>query len=384
VGDTLHALGEIGRAHRVRWGGRAAAITGSAGKTTTKELTHAALSAAGVRVERTAGNLNNLIGLPMTLLALDAQTEIAVLEIGTSGPGEIARLAEIAQPEVGVVTEVAVAHAEGLGTLEGVAREKASLLWALPSAGVAIYNGDNAALCAQLDAVKATRVSFGSGEQVDVRLLQHEVTARPSSRCRFQVPGLAAPLVCELSLFGHGPAVDAAAALAVVRALLGDAALEAAAGGLSAVAAVPGRLHPIAGPRGSLILDDSYNANPASMRASIDTACALARARGGRVLLVLADMRELGDATRAEHEAVGRLAAAREVAALIACGAEMARAAAVARTLRSDLSVTELGDAGGAADALRAVIAEADVVLVKGSRSMATERVVADLQEVAA
>jgi UDP-N-acetylmuramoyl-tripeptide--D-alanyl-D-alanine ligase len=178
--------------------------------------------------------------------------------------------------------------------------------------------------------------------------------------------------------------VDAAAALAVARALLGDGALETAARGLSSVEPVAGRLHPVPGPGGSLILDDSYNANPASMRASIDTTCALARARGGRALLVLGDMRELGAETAAEHEAVGRLAAAPAVAALVACGQEMARAAEVARGLRAELEVLTLHDAGGAAGVLRPLIAPADVVLVKGSRSMATERVVADLQEVAA
>jgi UDP-N-acetylmuramoyl-tripeptide--D-alanyl-D-alanine ligase len=384
VADTLHALGALAALHRKRWGGRVIAITGSAGKTTTKELTFAALQAAGARVVRTIGNLNNLVGAPFTLLCLDAQSDTAVIEIGTSAPGEIARLAQICAPDIGVVTAVAAAHTEGLGSLAQVAAEKASLLGALPEQAVAIYSADHDALRTQLDAVRARRVSFGADARADVQLVSHALDAAPAMRCAIRVGQGGSTLQCDLQLFGIGPALDASCALAIVDALLGERALEPAARGLSQVAAVPGRLAPLRGPADSLILDDSYNANPASMASSIETALELARARGGRALLVLGDMLELGAASRVEHEAVGRLAAQPGVAALVTCGREMTAAAAAAREqakrIGSDLSIAHLSDPSGAAVLVAPLLRAGDVVLVKGSRGVAMERVVDGLR----
>jgi UDP-N-acetylmuramoyl-tripeptide--D-alanyl-D-alanine ligase len=366
--------------HRKRWGGRVIAITGSAGKTTTKELTFAALRASGAKVARSEGNLNNLIGAPMSLLCLDAQSELCVLELGTSAPGEIARLAEICAPEVGVVTAVAAAHTAGLGSLEQVAREKASLLWALSEDGTAIYRADDAALCAQLGPVRARRrLGFGSGEGADVQLVSHALAAAPSMVCELRLGQPARLLGCELKLFGAGPALDAAAAMAAVLAVLGEEALELAARGLGDVLPLPGRLYPLQGPAGALILDDSYNANPASMRASIDTAIELARARKGRALLVLGDMLELGAASRAEHERVGKQVARSGAVTFLACGLEMTAAVEAAREqgLHSphELSIAHLSDPLGAARLLPPLLRVGDVVLIKGSRSMGMERV---------
>jgi UDP-N-acetylmuramoyl-tripeptide--D-alanyl-D-alanine ligase len=384
VADTQHALGELAALHRKRWAGRVIAITGSAGKTTTKELTFAALRAGGARVTRSAGNLNNLIGVPMSLLCLDAQSDVCVLELGTSAPGEIARLAEISAPDVGVVTGVALAHSAGLGTLEDVAREKAALLWALGKRGVAIYRADDAALCAQLARVRAKKqLSFSGSQDASVRLLSHTLDEKPSMVCELEFQEAKRVLRCELALFGVGPALDAAAAMAVVLAVLGESALDAAARGLRELLPSPGRLCPVAGPQGSLVIDDTYNANPASMRASIETALALAQARAGRVLLVLGDMLELGQASRAEHEAVGKQAAQPEVSLLVACGVEMTAtveaAREQARRVGHELSVAHLSDPDGAAGLVRPMLREHDVVLVKGSRGMTMERVVRGL-----
>jgi UDP-N-acetylmuramoyl-tripeptide--D-alanyl-D-alanine ligase len=187
----------------------------------------------------------------------------------------------------------------------------------------------------------------------------------------------------RLRVFGLGPALCATAALAAVRAVLGDAALSAAASGLYDVPTVPGRLSPLPGPAGSLILDDTYNANPASMRFSIDTAVELARVRGGRALFVLGDMLELGARSRAEHETIGRQTAQPHVAAFFACGVEMTRAAEAAReharATGHELSIVHLSDPGGAASLLRPLLRDGDVVLIKGSRSMSMERAVATL-----
>jgi len=173
-----------------------------------------------------------------------------------------------------------------------------------------------------------------------------------------------------------------------VLALLGPAALDAAAQGLSQVAPPPGRLCPQLAPSGALVLDDSYNANPASMAASIETAASLARLRGGRALLVLGDMLELGERSREEHERVGRLAARARASVLVACGPQMTAAAEAAREaargLEPALSISHLADAGAAAQLLTPMLHAGDVVLVKGSRSMALERVVHGLCETGA
>jgi UDP-N-acetylmuramoyl-tripeptide--D-alanyl-D-alanine ligase len=381
VGDTLHAFGELAKSHRRRWGGRVVAITGSAGKTTTKELTHAALAAAGARAYKTEGNLNNLIGAPASLLCLDAQSELAVIEIGTNAPGEVARLAAICEPEVGVVTGVAAAHTAGLGSLELVAAEKASLLWALPASGAAIYRAEDAPLGAQLGRVQAQRrIGFGTSAAAAIKITARSLTAAPAMQCEFALAELGRSVACDLQLFGEGPALDAAAALAVVWAALGADALAAAASGLASVAPPPGRLQPLRAPGGALILDDSYNANPASMRVSIATAIELARVRGGRAVLVLGDMLELGALSRTEHATVGVLAAQREVAALIACGPEMTAAAETAREQSQVmLSIAHLGDPTAAPALIRGLLKPADVVLVKGSRGMGMERVVREL-----
>ncbi|MDH5672039.1 MAG: UDP-N-acetylmuramoyl-tripeptide--D-alanyl-D-alanine ligase [Myxococcales bacterium] len=379
VADTLKALGALAAEHRRRWGGRVVAITGSAGKTTTKEMTFAALSALGLRVARTEGNLNNRIGVPMSLLAIDEGVELAVLELGTSAAGEIATLASICAPQVAAVTCAAVAHTEGLGTLEDVAREKMSLLASLPAGGVALYNADDAALGAELGAVTAKLRSFGRGEAADVRIASETLTPQPSSRAELRIAGRAQPLVLELSLFGPGPVLDAAAAMAIVEALVGDAQLERAAAALAALPPVPGRLCPQELPGGALLLDDSYNANPASVAASMQTTSQLAHARGGRALAALGDMGELGAESGVEHRRVGRRAAQLGFAALYCYGPEMAQAVEAAQAAAgcaSELRARHFDHKDALVSALGPQLRAGDVVLIKGSRSLAMETVV--------
>jgi UDP-N-acetylmuramoyl-tripeptide--D-alanyl-D-alanine ligase len=380
--DTLHALGAIAHAHRVRWGGRVIGITGSAGKTTTKELTYAALVACGARALRTDGNLNNLIGVPMTLLCLDERVELAVLEMGTSAPGEIARLAEIAKPDVGVVTSVAAAHAAGLGSVEGVAEEKAALLAAIAEDGAVVSFSDEPTLLAQLPRVQAKRRAlFGRAESADVRLVSHALDVDDGAlrmTCELAIRGVGVRRAI-LSLFGEGPALDVAAVIAVVLAERGAAALPAALTGIASVQPVAGRLVPLPGPHGSIVIDDTYNANPASIAVSIAAAIELAAARGGRALLVLGDMRELGTLSREEHAKVGRLAVQPGVALLVASGPEMAVAAAAAREQAAHgslaIDIADTDDLGYAAALVLERITPRDVVLVKGSRGMRMERV---------
>jgi UDP-N-acetylmuramoyl-tripeptide--D-alanyl-D-alanine ligase len=386
VGDTLRALGEIARAHRVRWGRRVIGITGSAGKTTTKELTYAALIGCGAKALRTDGNLNNLIGVPMTILCLDASVEVAVLEMGTSSRGEIARLAEIARPDVGVVTAVAAAHAEGLGSIEGVAEEKAALLAAIPEHGAVVSFADSPALMAQLPRVRAKRSAlFGRSADADVRLVSHTLEASQGAlrmTCEIAVRDIG-PLRATLGLFGEGPALDVAAVIAIVLLERGAAELPTALKGLATVEPVAGRLVPLEGPHGSIVIDDTYNANPASMAVSITAARDLAAARGGRALLVLGDMRELGALSSAEHEKVGKLAAQAGVGLFVASGPEMVRAAGAAREEAARISlaldVAHTDDLRYASSLVLERVTPPDVVLVKGSRGMRMERVLEPL-----
>ncbi len=385
VTDTTRALGELARFHRLRWNKPVVAITGSAGKTTTKELTAAALSALGMRVLKTSGNLNNAIGVPMTLLELTDAHDIAVIEAGTSGPGEIAWLAEIARPDVAVVTEVAVAHTAGLGTVTAVAHEKTALLRALNARGTAIWNADNAALAQAVGTLAAKQLRFGTHGDVEVRLCSYEATADLFERCVFESQPGGAPFEARLRLLGGGAALDAAAALAVVRALRGDGAWPTAAQGMAAVAPTPGRMVAIEGDDRVLLIDDTYNANPISCERSLQSAAALAKARHGRVIAVLADMKELGDESVAQHRRIGRLAVELDVAVFVGCGGEMAAAcdAAITETARHRVPhltrVVHVLDPLQAASVVRAQLQEGDVVLIKGSRSMAMERVVHEL-----
>ncbi|MFW5875213.1 MAG: UDP-N-acetylmuramoyl-tripeptide--D-alanyl-D-alanine ligase [Myxococcota bacterium] len=372
VEDTLWALGDLAALHRRRWKGRVVGITGSAGKTSTKELTAAALRACGFAVHPTQGNLNNLVGLPMTVLQLDEGVDAAVLEMGTNRPGEIARLADVGRPDVGVITLVSAAHTEGLGNVEKVAEEKAALLMALEPRGTAVVQGDDATLVSWAERSPAEHVLFfGQGAGAQVRLVRWELEPELRTRCTFALAGRDEPLVARLRLLGEAAAINAAAALAAVVAIGADPVRAATA--LEEVAPSPGRMHPLAGERDTLVLDDSYNANPRSTALALDTAAELGRLRDGRVVAVLGDMKELGDRSIDEHRAVGEHAARVGVAVLVAIGDAMAHAAqaAAARGIRT----VRVARAEDAIEPVRDVLLEGDVVLVKGSRSLATERV---------
>lgn len=375
VEDTTRALGDIASAHRAAWEGTVVAVTGSAGKTTTKELTAAALDATGARVHRTRGNLNNLYGVPMTLLELSPAHDVAVVELGTNRPGEIARLAAIARPDVGIVTLVAAAHTEGLGSVEDVAREKWALVEGLPAGGVAVVNGDDVSLRA-LGASEGgpRRIWFGHESGEDVILLGHDVDDELRTRARYALAGRAGEVEVRLQLLGEAAALDAAAALGAVLATGRDP--ESAAEGLASVAPGSGRMRPRRAANGALVLDDSYNANPRSVALALDTGARLAEARGGRLVAILGDMKELGDRSADEHAAVGRAAAAAEVSLLVLCGPEMRHAAAAARRASGTMEVHQYDDALDAVDRVADESERRDVILVKGSRSMAMERVV--------
>ncbi len=382
VPDTTRALGDLAAYVRQRWNRKIVAITGSAGKTTTKELTAAALTGAGARVLKTTGNLNNQFGVPMTLFGLTEEHDVAVLEVGTSMRGEIARLGEIVRPDVAIVLLASAAHTEGLGTLADVADEKASLWRSLADGGTAIVNADDAQLASRVPADACT-MSFGTGEHVDVRLVRSELTLSGTEVVIF-VRGHG-ELRVKLQLLGDAAAIDACAALIGSVALLGERALGAAALGLEQAQATPGRMQPRAGVGGLTLLDDTYNANPRSTELGLQTLKKLADATGGRSVAVLADMLDLGALSRTEHERIGELAVRMGIDVLVGCGRQMAHATGQAARLAGGrlaphpTRVVQVLEPLDAIAVLKSFCRPGDVLLVKGSRSMAMERIVAAL-----
>lgn len=372
VDDTLRALGDLAHAHRLAWKGQLIGITGSVGKTTTKDLTAAALESAGRRVLKTGGNLNNRIGVPMTLFRLDSTVDTAVIEMGTSEPGEIARLAEIASPDVGIVTRASLAHTQGLGSVEAVADEKVALLVALGRDGVAIAYGDDVPVKKRASVVSAKRKLFyGRSAGNDVRVIDWDVDAR-GTRAHFQVHGR--DVEVEMRLLGEGAVLNAAGALAIAVAL--HLPIEDAARGISQVVASPGRMEPRAGAGQRLVIDDTYNSNPASVEIAVDTACAIARKRNAPLVAILGDMLELGTQSEEAHRLVGMLVSNADVFLFVGCGEAMHVAVATANARGTDTLWFE--DASECLELSDRLPLNA-VILVKGSRSMQMERVIAPL-----
>jgi UDP-N-acetylmuramoyl-tripeptide--D-alanyl-D-alanine ligase len=366
VDDTTAALQRMGAAHRRRFAIPVIGITGSNGKTTTKELVATVLSARR-RVLKPVGSYNNQWGVPLTLLALEPEHEAAVLEIGMNAFGEIAALAQLCQPTVGVVTAIAPAHLEGVGSIEGVQKAKGELVEAIPPDGVVVLNADDLLVLALAARAKGPVMTYGQADRADVRLGD---VALADGGLAFRLAAGRATADVHLPLAGRHNAWHAAAAAAVGLAL--GVPLDEAAAALALAAPVKGRLvwREAGGVR---ILDDTYNANPVSVRAALD---ALREAPGaGRRWVILGDMLELGTLTEAAHREVGAWVAGLPVAGLAAVGSAMGLAAEAARAGGCP-DVATFSSAEGAAAHVLARVARGDRVLVKGSRGMRMERAV--------
>ena len=366
VDDTTAALQRLGAAHRRRFAIPVIAITGSNGKTTTKELVATVLSARR-RVLKSTGSYNNQWGVPLTLLALEPEHEAAVLEIGMNAFGEIAALAHLCQPTVGVVTAIAPAHLEGVGSVEGVQKAKGELVEAIPPDGVVVLNADDALVLALAGRAKGPVMSYGQADQADVRLGD---VALVDGGLAFRLAAGRATADVRLPLAGRHNAWHAAAAAAVGLAL--GVPLDEAAAALALAVSVKGRLvwREVGGVR---ILDDTYNANPVSVRAAFDAF--REGSGGGRRWAILGDMLELGTLTAAAHREVGTWVAGLPVAGLAAVGSAMQLAAEAARAGGCSDVATFSSPEGAAAHVLSRV-ARGDRVLVKGSRGMRMERAV--------
>jgi UDP-N-acetylmuramoyl-tripeptide--D-alanyl-D-alanine ligase len=390
VRDTRAALGALSHAHRMRWRGdlgadRAAkapriviAITGSAGKTTTKTVLARVLEAmAPGMVHVTAGNLNNDVGVPMTLFGLAASHHYAVVEVGTNARGEIANLAKMTAPEVGVLTLVAAAHTEGLGSIEDVALEKGDLLAALPAGGLAVANADDERAAAQLGRTSAGTVrTYGFSEKADYRVELVTTRGAKGNRLRVVRPRPQEPVEIESPLLGEAGALAVTASLAVAEWAIGRAAkvdeLEAAL--LPLAAQGDGRLSLVPLADGTMVIDDSYNANPASMQASLRAAADVAAREKRRLVVVLGEMRELGAVSSHEHDQLGQSVARSGAALVIGVGGDAERVTRAAAGAGKSACFAKNAEEA-AALALSHVL-PGDVVLVKGSRGVATEKVV--------
>jgi UDP-N-acetylmuramoyl-tripeptide--D-alanyl-D-alanine ligase len=377
VPDATRALGELACWWRQRAGFTVVAITGSAGKTTTKDMLYAMLRRER-RAVRAVKSFNNDVGVPLTILSASVGTEVVVLEVGTNAPGEIAGLGAIARPDLVILTCIAPAHLEGLGSVEGVEREKLSLLDYLRPRGAVILNEDDPRLAAaaeRLRRVSGTERVIGcslgpAASATDACAWRARVRPGEPWRVATYHGGRAGP-VLQPPVPGRPAALSAVLALAAADRL--GVAPRLAARGLAGASATPGRMNVIrAG--GVTILDDTYNANPASVRAALETLAALAP-EPERVV-VLGDMLELGQRSAELHHAVGAAAATQGVARLVCVGPQAAAAAAGARAagMSSD-QVRQVEHAGQVLDALGDLPSHC-TVLVKGSRGCRLERAV--------
>jgi UDP-N-acetylmuramoyl-tripeptide--D-alanyl-D-alanine ligase len=382
VDDPLLALQQLAAAHRRRFALPVIGVTGSNGKTTTKEMAASILARRYV-VHKTGGNLNSQIGLPMVLLGLTSAHEAAVLELGISRHGELTRLCELAGPTIGIITNIGPAHLESLGGLDGVRTAKAELLAGLPMEGVALLNRDEASFEWLSRRCRCRVVSFGESSEADVRsrILDIERGDPPRQRILVQWTGGSAEAL--LPVIGAHFAVNAAAAAAAALAV--GVGPEEITAGLEAVRLPAMRSEIKSLPGGARLLLDAYNANPFSVRRALETAAQLAGA--GAIVAILGDMLELGPEAVRWHDEVGRYAASLPVGRLVTVGTLAGRIAdgAEAAGLATG-AIARCADAAGAAALLErwlrsGEIRAGDIVLVKGSRGMRMERVVDSLVE---
>ena len=374
VPDTLRALQDLGRAVRRASAARVVAITGSAGKTTTKDAIAAVLGAR-YRVVKNRGNLNNHLGLPLSLVDLRECPDVAVMELGMNHAGEIRVLVGIAEPDVRVWTNVGDAHIGHFGSREAIADAKAEILEQADARTLLVCNADDPLVMARAATFPGRVVTFGVHAGADVRA--EVLDDRGVSGTTATVRTAAGTLNLAIALPGHGHLMNALAAAAVGVEL--GVSLDAIAERLRDLAPAAHRGALLTTPSGATVLDDSYNSSPAALARSLE---ALASSRpSGRRMAVIGEMLELGTLSMRLHEDCGRAVAAAGVERLVTIGGESARClgeAAVRHGLAA-AAVTHTDTSDAAAVVIGRELAAGDLLLVKGSRSIGTDRVVAHL-----
>jgi len=387
VDDTLFALGALAAFHRRRFAIPVAAVAGSNGKTTTKEMLASILRTRGPALA-TEGNLNNEIGVPLTVFRMAPEHRAAVLELGMSAPGELARLTAIARPDAGVVTLVAAEHLEFLKDLDGVANAEGELYRGLLPGSFAVVNADDARCVAQAERAAAgvKRIFFGRSPLADVRLVESTSLGVEGQKIFLEgeewdgrsrggrLGGNLQRSRCEVKLgfVGEHNAMNAAAAAATARAL--SYSFEEISSGLSSARPYSHRSRVVSGAGGITILDDCYNASPASMEAALATLASLVAGEKGRAVAVLGDMLELGSFEEEAHRALGRRA--RESGVAIAAFFGPRSPLTFKEFFSSSSSSAHFTEIKPLLAWLRPRLAPGDVLLVKGSRGMKLERVV--------
>lgn len=370
VGDALQAVQELAAYHRSRLHCEVIGVTGSTGKTTTKDFLDAVLSTT-MRVVSTEGNHNNELGVPLTILRAGSETDVLVVEMGMRGVGQIARLAQIARPTAALITNVGTSHIEVLGSQEAVVAAKGELVEALSPDGAAFLNGDDS-YCDAIAAISPAPVTrYGLSERCEVRADNIELDAE--SRASFDLVSTTGVVAVGLPVPGRHNVYNALSAAAVALHL--GVPQQSVAEGLAHASLTAMRLQVFTSASGVIVVNDAYNANPVSMKAAVETLADM-RTEGSRVA-VLGDMAELGSFTELAHFRVGEQVANKAIDVLVTVGerarriGEGARAAGMpAASIRRCATVSE------AVDVLDGLLEAGDIVLVKASRVMGLEAVV--------
>ncbi|MER6283938.1 UDP-N-acetylmuramoyl-tripeptide--D-alanyl-D-alanine ligase [Streptomyces sviceus] len=371
VEDVQTALGALARHVVRRLGATLVALTGSAGKTSTKDLIAQVLRSKAPTVF-TPGSLNNEIGLPLTALTATEDTKFLVLEMGARGIGHISYLTDLTPPKIGLVLNVGSAHIGEFGGREQIAQAKGELVEALPAEGTAVLNADDPLVRAMASRTKAKVILFGESGEADVRAENVRLTDSGQPAFMLHTPSGASEVT--MRLYGEHHVSNALAAAAVAHEL-GMSATEIATALSEAGSLSRWRMEVTERPDGVTIVNDAYNANPESMRAALRALAAMGKGR--RTWAVLGKMAELGDEALAEHDAVGRLAVRLNVGKLVAVGGREAswlQLGAYNEGSWGEESV-HVSDAQAAVDLLRSELRPGDVVLVKASRSVGLESV---------
>jgi UDP-N-acetylmuramoyl-tripeptide--D-alanyl-D-alanine ligase len=381
VDNTVYALGHLGALNRGEFQGPVIAITGSSGKTTVKEMVASVLAlAAGDKnkVLATRGNLNNHIGVPQMLMEINPQHHYAVIEMGASAVGEIAYLAKLAQPQVSVVNNVGSAHVAGFGSVDNIAKGKGEIYHYLGSRGVAVINLDDSYSAQWLQQTIAFKqITFSAVKNADVTA--KNISCSRTGCFTFDLLYKKEKISVQLPLIGEHNIANALAAAACCLALGVD--LLTIKRGLETVVNVAGRMEIKPGINDSCIIDDTYNANPASMRAAIDALSGMEPGEGGKRVLILGDMAELGDSAENFHREIGEYIQQKNIDDVLTVGQFSAwtSGASIAGDSASHETGRRARHFSSKADivaACKKVLQKNDVVLVKGSRSSGMEDVV--------
>jgi UDP-N-acetylmuramoyl-tripeptide--D-alanyl-D-alanine ligase len=375
VKDTLHALGDLALDVRRKYRTPVVALTGSNGKTTTKEMIAACLETK-YPVLKTTGNFNNLIGLPLTLLRLTEREKVVVLEMGMNIPGEIRRLTEIAEPDVGLITNIEKVHLEGIGSLERLKEEKGELFRRMRRDGTILVNQDDPRVVDLAKNFFGQKITFGVEHPAEV--MARNILIRGAKGISFTLISGEKKTEISLPLLGRHFVPNALCAIAVAGFF--EVEMEKAKEALEHFQSFPMRMEIIHLGGGKILINDTYNANPRSMELALET---LAEVKTkNRAIAVLGDMLELGDFTKEAHQQLGRKVGELSIDFLLTLGEE--GPVIVDSAIRHGLPPERakvVENHSGAISILKKIVQEGDWILVKGSRKMAMEKIVEGLME---